>query len=95
MVTKSGDIALNLLHRTLISPSGVQNETVLEPRVRISGGNLYITGISADDKMEVYSANGMLIKHYSGPDENITVPLPGNGVYIVKTGKSTFKMIAR
>lgn len=93
VVTREGDIAVNSRHITTVSPSGVRHETIMEPRVWLTGQELHITGISASDMIDVYTSSGLLIEHVTGSTGDLNVTLPVRGVYIIKAGKSTYKFI--
>lgn len=55
------------------------------------------TDNALDNTVRIYNINGVLIKSYSRMDDSINVPLESlpTGIYVIKHGKTTYKVIKR
>jgi len=61
----------------------------------VQGGMLHVSGLTAGKPWRVYTVTGVLVTS-PGPSkggEEVTIPLPGHGVYIVQSGNWAVKVI--
>ena len=71
-------------------PLGVKTPVAsIEPFVRVIGGKVVVDNLAEGSKVSVYDSLGRCI--YLGADN--TVELPGNGIYVVKAGSTTTKVM--
>lgn len=71
-------------------PLGVKTPVAsIEPFVRVIGGKVVVDNLAEGSKVSVYDSLGHCI--YLGTDN--TVELPGNGIYVVKAGSTTTKVM--
>ena len=78
-----------------ITAARVDNESVLTSSLKAwtADGALYVAGLTAGETWRVYNLAGTLI--YTGVADGIdvTLPLPGRGVYIVTDGNRVIKVV--
>ncbi|MGN1245140.1 MAG: T9SS type A sorting domain-containing protein, partial [Muribaculaceae bacterium] len=72
-------------HLTGVKASGIGEN----PIVRVVGGEVVIDNLRERRKVEIYDTLGRRV--YSGTDK--VVALPGNGLYVVKVGNATTKVM--
>ena len=73
--------------------SGTACATVRSHEVKVAGGEIVISGLS-DEKVEIYSLDGRRVMVSATAASEMRVPVPG-GVYLVKVGSETTKVLVR
>jgi hypothetical protein len=73
---------------------GIQEMKNGQPSVyRISDNGLYANGLTPNSTVCVYDLKGAVIAQAAvRQDGSVTIPLNGNGVFVVKTSASSFKI---
>ena len=74
---------------SVVGADGVAGRQRVNVRAVVSGGILMVSGAGEDDEISVYGTGGQLV--YRGT--NTGVALPGRGVYIVKVGGKSLKVM--
>lgn len=69
--------------------SGIDACADKELTVMADGGRIVVEGADSSLPVEVYGVNGQLIYHGAASD----IDVPGAGVYVVKVGKQTVKIV--
>ncbi|MDR0941003.1 MAG: metallophosphoesterase [Bacteroidales bacterium] len=60
----------------------------------VNDGLLYVTGVTVGELLSIYSINGALVHSNIVASEQVTIPLQTQGVYIVRAGASTARVVA-
>jgi hypothetical protein len=78
-------------------PTGIKavESNGVKVRVTANGGEITVTGATAGTQISVYTLSGSLAASTRGNGESITLPAMGNGLYIVKVGNTSHKVIIR
>ena len=75
----------------LTSLPNMNNQDV---RIRVINGELIIDGVKEGSSVSVYSIKGLPIRKLTTTDsEEIRLPLPSKGLWLVKVGNKTYKVI--
>lgn len=74
---------------SVVGADGVAGRQGVNNRAVVSGGIMMVSGAGEDDEISVYGTSGQLL--YRGT--NTGVALPGRGVYIVKVGDKSLKVM--
>lgn len=77
------------------NPSGVDDVKKAEPTLVFNGDVISVTNMPAGTPLEVYGINGSLVRSASLRGDAGQLSLEGlaEGVYIVKVGKTTYKIL--
>ena len=73
--------------------TGVNDAVASETTVWTEGNTIYVRGAESD--IEVYDMSGRLIVSKRNGQENIQIPVPQKGIYVVKVGTETHKVELR
>jgi hypothetical protein len=78
-------------------PTGIKavESNGVKVRVTANGGEITVTGATTGTQISVYTLSGSLAASTRGNGESITLPMMGNGLYIVKVGNTSHKVIIR
>ena len=82
------------LNLAVTEPSG--NAIVSNPdplRVWMKNGLLFITDITPSERLTIYTVSGVLIVQSITTSREMTIPLPLPGMYLVKVGNRTAKIV--
>ncbi|MBS7363806.1 MAG: T9SS type A sorting domain-containing protein [Paludibacteraceae bacterium] len=71
--------------------TGVSDAVASETTVWTEGNTIYVRGAEGD--VEVYDMLGRLIVSKRNGQENIQIPVPQKGIYVVKVGTETHKVV--
>ena len=71
--------------------TGVNDAVASVTTVWTDGNTIYVRGAESD--VEVYDMLGRLIASKRGGQENIQIPVPQKGIYVVKVGTETHKVV--
>ena len=74
--------------------TSVENVSTGGLKTSVSGKNVTITNISKPEKVELFSADGKLVRELVVGKETANITLPANGIYILKIGGQTTKIVA-
>ena len=74
------------------APVSVKNVSLVNSTARVANGTLYIAN-PASETVNVYDLAGKLVYTNATGSQHINVALPANGVYMVKVGNNTIKVI--
>lgn len=74
--------------------TNVENVSTGGLKTSVSGKNVTITNISKPERVELFSADGKLVKELVVGKETANIILPANGIYILKIGGQTTKIVA-
>ena len=74
-------------------PSAVPTLSDTKIKIYTSGLSLIVDGISEGEIVTIYKANGKQIQTIKSTGERLNLPVDRDGVYLVKIGKNTFKVI--
>ena len=69
-----------------------QNKTI-EPLAKVIDGVLHVTGIISGSTISVYNAAGALIYNRVADSDNVYFPLNAKGLYIVRAGENTIRVV--
>lgn len=95
VVTAKGDVVVNRRNVIPVGRSGVQNIVKGDSTELIVAGNgLHISRISSGSEVEVYSVEGAVIYSGVADSSEMSVDLPGRGIYIVTINGSPHKLIS-
>jgi len=71
-----------------------ENNQTQTLKVYVQNGSMYISGLTVGETVKIYSILGILVYDNIASGEEITVTLRGsNGIYIVKSGNKTAKIV--
>ena len=84
----TGNAELNVVFKKDEANEGNSVAVRSDVKVYASNRNITVSGANDHALVKVYSTNGALVKSATG---NTTLPI-GEGIYIVKVGKETFKI---
>ena len=73
----------------VLPSSGVENVDSSNIKVNARNGNIIINGAENNEDIVIYNVNGLMI--YSGNDT--VIPVETKGMYIVKVGNTTYKVV--
>jgi len=73
--------------------NSINNDSYSETKVYAYSGSLIIRGAEIGELVSIYSESGVLIRTVEVDESTMTVELPKNNMYIVKTADKTFKVI--
>jgi len=62
-------------------------------RAWAQNGVLNVSGLTVGDTWSVYNMYGILIRRTVATDSKATIPLPAHGLYIIRNGNATIKLI--
>lgn len=76
------------------TPTAIKN-TVASSQIKASciNGNLIISGISVGQSIAVYNLQGTAIYNQKTTTETVSVNLPARGIYVVKVGNESVKVV--
>jgi hypothetical protein len=81
------------------NPGDLTPVAVAKPQVAYStavyGKNLHITGLAQGQKITLYSVKGTRIADYRMNSAEISIPLPQSGVYLVRIGNVTKRIVSK
>lgn len=83
----SGAISLTL------NTTPVTNTAVSTVKVSVQNHQAVIAGINVGDKVTLYSVHGLILDNQIAKAETITINLPAKGVYVVRVGMQSFKVV--
>ena len=75
-----------------VAPVSVKNVSLVNSTARVANGTLYIAN-PAGETVNVYDLSGKLVYTNATGKQQLNVVLPANGVYMVKVGNNTTKVI--
>ncbi len=80
--------------RTIYSKktTGVSPIAAAPAGLRIDGTNVYISHAEAIGSVSLYTDSGLLLNSRYIPGREAHIALPGNGIYLLKTGQQTHKI---
>lgn len=76
--------------------TSIQNASVQQSSVQAyvtKDGKLYVKNIGSGDNIEVYYSNGKLFNTLSNIENGASIQLPFEGIYLVKAGEKTIKVM--
>ena len=78
-------------------PTGIKavESNGVKVRVTANGGEMTVIGATAGTQISVYTLSGSLAASIRSNGESITLPMMGKGLYIVKVGNTSYKVINR
>ena len=74
--------------------TSVENVATGGLKTSVSGKNVTVTNISKPERVELFSADGKLVKELVVERGAANMILPTNGIYILKIGGQTTKIVA-
>ena len=74
--------------------TSVENVATGGLKISVSGKNVAVTNISKQERVELFSADGKLVKELVVERGAANIILPTNGIYILKIGGQTTKIVA-
>lgn len=74
--------------------TSVENVATGGLKTSVSGKNVTVTNIGKPERMELFSADGKLVKELVVERGAANIILPTNGIYILKIGGQTTKIVA-
>ncbi len=83
----SGAISLTL------NTTPVTNTAVSTVKVSVQNHQAVIAGINVGEKVMLYSVHGLILENQIAKAETITINLPAKGVYVVRVGTQSFKVV--
>lgn len=81
-------------HLTVTEASGIFNAQQFNYSIRLDNSNLHIDNIGGEI-VTICNSSGIIIYHGTSKSSTLNVPLPAKGVYVIKVGKSTTKIVYR
>jgi hypothetical protein len=73
--------------------NAVFNATASNIKVTIENGTAIISGLTQGEYLAVYNLQGVTIYSQKAASEMVSVNLPGHGVYVVKVGNESVKVV--
>jgi hypothetical protein len=73
--------------------NAVFNATASNIKVTIENGTAIISGLTQGEYLAVYNLQGVTIYSQKVTSETVSVNLPGHGVYLVKVGSESVKVV--
>ena len=74
-------------------PTGIKTASISKITISKQGETATISGLTVGETLTVYTLQGAAIYNQAVNAETVTVSLPAHGVYIVKVGEQTTKVI--
>ncbi len=73
--------------------SGINDKTLITFNVSINKKQLTVSGITIGETINIYNLQGISIYNQKANAETVSVGLPSNGLYIVKVGATSVKVV--
>jgi hypothetical protein len=74
-------------------PTAIQSNILNYPTITKQGDNALISGLTIGENLEVYSIQGQIVYNTSITQDIVTINFPTQGMYIIKVGNWTSKVI--
>jgi hypothetical protein len=78
---------------TVIDPLAITDVKAAQLHAWVNNGSLHITGLTPGELVSIYSVSGILVHRGIATDEQANIPLKAQGMYIVKAGVRTVKVV--
>lgn len=77
------------------SSSSIENENATELGIYASNNTIRIAGLAGNNTIYIYEASGRLVKNLQTTNESLEIPVEGKGLYIVRVGAQSSKVIVQ
>lgn len=96
VVSAEGDVVVNERSATQIGgTTGITNSTGNATTVSCNGHKIIITNAPIDENISLITADGQTVATKAACGTEESMQLPGKGMFIVKVGGTSYKIISR